>query len=256
MKSKSSTFWGIIIIAIGLFVLGDKFGPRFYFAGALMHLIVGGLLILYGVNEFFQRKLGFLPFFAFYTGLGFLMFTWIARTGLMWRLSDIDSPWSFIGPAALLALGTSMLLKNIVPNQYAKEEHIVYKVNDKERDDNLTEKHFTETADTIDVQDLFNSSVIIATSKAFQGGFISSRFSETSVHLKQIELVQDAILTIDSAFSSVRLTVPKEMKVSVRPVKNIISSIKEYGEKPSLEASYQLVINVDVKFGSVEIHYV
>lgn len=257
MKSKSNVFWGMIIIGVGLFVLSNMMGLHFSIASSILHLIIGGLLIVYGVCAFAYREWKFLPFFTFYVGIGFIVFTLVIEPGLLGHLETIDSPWALIGPAAILAVGSSLLFKNVPEKEVRHSSKKEHSDNTYQRFSKTGEKnHFTEVMDTINIQNMMNSTITVATSKHFQGGFISSRFSETVVDLKQIKLVNDATLTIDNIFGSVKITVPENVNVKLVATSNVLASITEYGTPRYENNHYQLVVNVDVKFGSVEIHYV
>lgn len=249
MKLKSNIFWGIVIIGIGIVVLLNMLGIHFYFASRFMHLIIGSLLVLYGVSGIVQKRYNFMTFFALYVGIGFMLFASIAQIGFLWRLR-IDSPWAFIGPAAILAVGTSMIMKS---SSQAKDKTMQYtKVNPTFEQ---SQNKFTDSATRLNIQDLFGSSVMVATSQHFQGGTISSRFSETVIDLRQVKADSGIVLEMDSLFSSIKIIVSKDMYVNVNRQTNLFSSVDKNKDVEFVEGMQQISVNVSAVFGSVEIEY-
>lgn len=251
MKSKSSLFWGIIIIVVGILALINTLGIHIRIERIVLNSIIGGVLILYGITKFTQRRWTFLPFFAFYTGIGFILYVYLKYFSLFLGHIEYRSPWMFVGPAAILAAGSMMVMKDKVKGKETiidskRSEYYFY-------EENTGENKFTDTMDVLNIKNLFNSNVTIATSKQFQGGFISNRFSEATIDLRQVELLQDGILTVENLFGDIQIIVPKHMKVQVVVIENIFASIKERGYADEITGNQQLTINLDVKFGSVKI---
>lgn len=249
---KSNMFWGLVIIALGIYVLTSMLGVQFYIAAAVLNFIIGGCLVVYGLQNFVQKRLNFFPFFTFYLGLGFLFYTVISSVDSFILLStEITTPWVFAGPAALLAAGSSLIMKSKNSQKIYKEAYRSENTYTRFQQEE-SKNYFTDTTHVLNIQNSFNSSVTIATSKQFEGGFISSRFADTVVDLRQIELVQDAILTVDSAFGNVQITVPHDIKVHVVPMSNVFSSISDQTQNgPS--AGCQLTIHASAKFGAITI---
>lgn len=247
MKSKSSLFWGIIIIAVGIMALINTLGLHVHIEKFVFNSAIGGILILYGIIKFVQHRWTFLPFFAFYTGLGTISFVYLKYFDLFPSQMEKSSVWMFVGPAAILAAGSMLIAKS-----FSKKETII-KRNKYYYDEEVRENHFTEEKDKLNIQNLFNSNTIVVTSKQFEGGFISNRFSEATIDLRQVELVQDGILTIENLFGDIQIIVPKHMKVQAVVIENILASIKEQGQSDVIIGNHQLTINVNVKIGSVKI---
>lgn len=249
MKSKSNLVWGIIIIAIGVMALINILGVHIHIERIVFNSVIGGILILYGIIRFTQKRWTFLPFFAFYSGIGAVLFVYLKYFNVFPSQMEKSSAWVFVGPAAILAVGSMLIARSFSNKEITikREKYCYY-------DEEIRENHFTEEKNKLNIQNLFTSNTTVVTSKQFEGGFISNRFSEATIDLRQVELVQDGILTIENLFGDIQIIVPKHMKVQVVVIENILASIKERGQADVITGNQQLTINVDVKFGSVKIN--
>lgn len=252
MKTKSNIFWGVLLIIVGLFSLSRMLGVEIYIASSIMYILVGLFLLSYSLLEFTKKQWKFLPFFTFYSGLGFLFYVLIIQPKIIVSIANIESPWAFIGPAAILAVGSTVLMKNSRTKHVhrSSKKQTTYHQFQQEKEKN----YFTDATDILNIQESFSSSLTVATSQQFQGGLVSNRFSETVIDLKKIDLKQDAILTVDNMLGSVHITLPRDLSIKIIPISNTFSSIEQYGEESETKRSYQLTIHIDVKFGSVKVY--
>lgn len=167
----------------------------------------------------------------------------------VWHLRGITSPWAFAGPAAILAVGTSMIMKQSTIQH--EQQSTMYNSQEEQ-----SPNRFTTTEDRLSIHDMFSSSFTVVTSMQLQSGTITSRFSETVVDLRHTQLSGDVFLDIDVLFGSVKIIVSQDIYTKINSKANIFSSVNKNIDIPLRDGAQKLTLNTTILFGEIEIEYV
>lgn len=257
MRTKSDVFWGVVIVVIGFAIFWNMLGVNHVIAESVFYSVIGITLFLYSVSDFIRGGRGFRTFFTLYAAVMFLLYVTFIILGINIAQKDI-TPWILLVPVAVIALGSSMVFqKPAGKNVRDIKEEMMKDAEEKDKNDEENPREqvngFDPSHTYFDIRDNFTTSKNSVEAEAFTGGQITSYFSGTELDLTKLSLKKTATIQVESLFSEVKIKVPRYFNIELVTLSNVFGAIEEHGVAEEPLTLKTLTINVDVKFGSVEI---
>ena len=211
-------------------------------AGLLILLVgVGALLDSLGIFSFWQLASTWWPLAVIAAGVlsiianarQYITGVILIAVGVILQLSRLDmlqvNVWSLIWPAAIIAVGVSVLFNHTSrPKNVSKEG----------RDD---------------ISAVFAGSETINKTQNYQGGKITAIFGGVGIDLRDANIVKTATIDVFALCGGIEIRIPREWRVEyhVTPILGGVES-KQHSEKAT-DKSPLLIITGTVALGGVEV---
>lgn len=250
------TTTGLIVLAVGLFLLVKKMGvmvPHWIFSWPMIFVAIG-------VISLAKHK--------FQSGFGIFM---LLFGGFFLLKNEFDIPLGiepYLVPGGLIFLGLFLLVTkrnnnfcgskswesskfNVPPGTGAgKGETFMSDKNYAAGSGSFT----SEQADYVNSQALFCGIQKRVMSKKIRGGKVSAIFGGSEIDLTQADLAENAVLNVEVAFGGVKLLIPPHWELKMA-VTNIFAGVEDKRMYPQTkdETVKTLTISGTVLFGGLEI---
>lgn len=230
MKKSSSIIWGLAIIALGVIFGGNALGIfniNIFFTGWwALFIIVPSVISLFTEKE----KINSLAFIA----IGVILML-AARDVFSW-----DVAWKVILATFLIAMGLSLLLKNIFRGKYDAE--VRAKVEKLKRDG----KNDSQVA-------IFSGSDRVYNKEEFIGDDIVAVFGGASLDIRKAEIKKDTCIKVFCLFGGVDIKVPKDVQIKSKSG-FIFGGISDDRKSKSEKSKYTIYLEAAGGFGGVGIN--
>ena len=249
MKKENKILLGLMLILVAaILILQDS---RFYYlipfigGWSITELSIGGILIYWGMKNLIKKNFVSSSFF-------FSIFAILNKSKL--NIENMGN-WKLIFIGFLVGLGLSFIFggKDI-------KFGVDINIGDEKKTKGLVRKEkidkYSQEDNIIKMEKVFSSSVDYLKPMDLEGGEMQIVFSNVSIYLDQVRLVNDfAYLELSTAFSNVNLYVPQDWEVK--------SDFSFFGAKIS-DANYQEGIERNKKlklsgggaFSKIKIYYI
>lgn len=246
------TVTGVIVLAVGLFLLISKLGfsvPDWLLSWPMIFVVIG---IISLVKHNFQ------------SGFGLVMLLFGAFFLIKNELGIPFGMEPYLAPVGLIVLGVYLLLtkkRRKYPefSGWDKMSGSFQEKGSREEDtpaSESTESTQSETRDTINSQALFCGIKRRVLSKHFSGGKVSAFFGGTEIDLTQADLSKNAVLDVEVAFGGVKLLVPSNWDLKIN-VDNVFAGVEDKrvytSSSSSIDPTKALILKGTVVFGGLEI---
>lgn len=226
MEKFGNLLWGGVLIVIGLILGGNVLGItniNVFFDGWWTLLIIIPCIIgLFKEREKTGNIIGLL------IGIALLL--------ACQDILDFNLVWKLLFPSILVAIGISIIFKDVIGGKVSKE---IKKLNENKTGEN-------EYCATFSGQDIkFDG-------EQFKGADLTAVFGGVKCDLTNAIIEQDVIINTSSIFGGIDIYVPENVKVKVKSssIFGGVSDKKRYNKK---EDAHTIYINAICMFGGVEI---
>ena len=226
MEKFGNLLWGGVLIVIGLILGGNVLGItniNVFFDGWWTLLIIIPCIIgLFKEREKTGNIIGLL------IGIALLL--------ACQDILDFNLVWKLLFPSILVAIGISIIFKDVIGGNVSKE---IKKLNENKTGEN-------EYCATFSGQDIkFDG-------EQFKGADLTAVFGGVKCDLTNAIIEQDVIINTSSIFGGIDIYVPENVKVKVKSssIFGGVSDKKRYNKK---EDAHTIYINATCMFGGVEI---
>ena len=226
MKKTSNILWGTVLIIVGLVIGGNALGitniDLFFDGWWTLFIIVPCFIGLFKEKEKTGHIIGLL------IGIALLL----SCQGLL----DFNLIWKLLFPAVLVAVGVSLIFKDVIGGKVSEE---IKKLNENKTGMN-------EYCATFSGQDLkFGGEV-------FNGADLTAVFGGIECDLRNAIIEKDIVINTSSIFGGIDIFVPENVKVKVKSTSIFggVSDNKKHSENQDLHTIY---INATCLFGGVDI---
>lgn len=242
MKRRKEIFWGILFLLGAVFMIVNRlkaFQDIGVFTIFFTIVLVGSL-----IENIVERSFGGILF-----SLAFLGILYDRQLGI-----ENLSPWTLLVTAGLGTIGLNMIFKK-------KEMHIKVEKYDDYLEDGHSRREKGEVIDETEGEHVhcsvsFNSATKYIDNVKLKTAELSSNFGSLVVYFDNAVLADGkAVVNADVNFGSMVLYIPKEWRL-IRNIESSFGGVKEYGRYVGSDEGNTLVINGDVTFSGMEIHYI
>ncbi len=243
MKKKKNIFWGILLIAVAVFLLVNQLGFLSETIG-VWSIILGVFFVGCGVDALIERNAGGVIF-----SLAFLLMIFGKTLGL-----PAMSPWVILVIAGLLSMGISM----IFPHKH--KPHVNHDENWTAYEDPNQTGEYQTVVDEEKDEVIYCSNRLGATSKYintanFKKAVLECSLGEMKVFFDQAKIVEGrAEVEVHLSMGHMEFYIPKEWNV----IQNANVSLASVDEKNHAQTNGQPILNLvgDVSLGELTIIYV
>lgn len=232
---KDGIWFAVLVIVLGAAFLIQRVGNlSFGIWGIVWPAVMIGLGVSWMVKRF-----SFFSLAVAGLGLYFLLFNLGAISLVL--------TWSVIWPSLLVLLGLTILYETLVPH---KHSFCGFNV----KGDRESRNAYSEENDFVRYELTFGEENRRFAGGQFAGGDVDVSFGKSELDLTGVErVVPNAKLGVDVSFGTFDLIVPRAIRLYVKSDKSF-GSIQMNGE-PYADASQTLVLDADVSFGTMNVHY-
>lgn len=232
---KDGIWFAVLVIVLGAAFLIQRVGGLSF---GIWGIVWPAVMIGFGISWMIKRFSIFSLAVAV-LGLYFLLFNLGTITFVL--------TWSVIWPSLLVLLGLTILYEALVPHKN-KWCGINFNGEKNKRSEYGEENGFVR------YDSAFSEENRRFAAEYFAGGDIDLSFGKSELDLSSVRRVApNAKLEVDVSFGTFELIVPKTMRLYVKSDKSF-GSIQMNGE-PNADATEMLVVDGDVSFGTLNIHY-
>lgn len=237
MKRRKEVFWGILFLLGALFIIVNKLG---YFQDigvftVLFTVVLAGILI----ESIFHRSFGGILF-----PLAFLCILYDKPLGI-----EELTPWPVLIVAVLGTIGLNMIFQS-KGKSWKYYSHCGW---DHEKYKEVIEE---ETDEMVNCEVSFSSTTKYINSAHFRNGNLEVAFGSMAVYFDNAILEEGrAAVNVEVSFGNMELYIPRDWKV-VLNMDNSFGGCKEHGKCNAGSEENVLMINGEVSFGGLEIHYI
>ena len=226
MKKIGNILWGIVLIVIGLIIGGNALGITniniFFDGWWTLIIIIPCFLGLFKEREKTGNIIGLL------IGIVLLL--------MCQDVLDFDLVWKLLLPAILVAIGISMIFKDVIGGKVNKE---IKKLDEKRNGENQYCAPFSEQNVN------FNG-------ENFKGADLTAVFGGVKCDLRNAIIDSDVVINASSIFGGIDIYVPSNVKVKVKS-NSIFGGVSNKAYNQPEENSKTIYINGKALFGGVEI---
>ena len=226
MKKIGNILWGIVLIVIGLIIGGNALGITniniFFDGWWTLIIIIPCFIGLFKEREKTGNIIGLL------IGIVLLL--------MCQDVLDFDLVWKLLLPAILVAIGISMIFKDVIGGKVNKE---IKKLDEKRNGENQYCATFSEQNVN------FNGEI-------FKGADLTAVFGGVKCDLRNAIIDSDVVINASSIFGGIDIYVPSNVKVKVKS-NSIFGGVSNKAYNQPEENSKTIYINGKALFGGVEI---
>ena len=226
MKKFGNVLWGLVLIVLGLIIGGNALGITninvFFDGWWTLIIIIPCFIGLFKEREKTGNIIGLL------IGIALLL--------ACQDLLDFNLVWKLLFPAILVAIGVSIIFKDVIGGKVSKE---IKKLNEKKTGEN-------EYCATFSGQDVrFDG-------EQFKGVDLTAVFGGIKCDLRNAIIEEDAVINTSSIFGGIDIYVPENVKVKVKS-SSIFGGVSDEKKHSQNAAAHTIYINATCIFGGVEI---
>lgn len=170
-------------------------------------------------------------------------------------------PWVFLGAAALLSSGLSLLFSKDKPKHVTVElEGLQARRPGKASDPDDTDREETiesdpEKKNEILIENNFNSVTQYVESESFSKVFIENNMGSCNVYFSnKAPAVEDAAISVENNMGNTRLYLPADWHLIISN-QNAMGSLKLHGDYNHDEAAPNVRLHVENNMGRVDVHF-
>ena len=226
MKKFGNLLWGLVLIVLGLIIGGNALGITninvFFDGWWTLIIIIPCFIGLFKEREKTGNIIGLL------IGIALLL--------ACQDLLDFNLVWKLLFPAILVAIGVSIIFKDVIGGKVSKE---IKKLNEKKTGEN-------EYCATFSGQDVrFDG-------EQFKGVDLTAVFGGIKCDLRNAIIEEDAVINTSSIFGGIDIYVPENVKVKVKS-SSIFGGVSDEKKHSQNADAHTIYINATCIFGGVEI---
>ena len=226
MKKFGNLLWGLVLIVLGLIIGGNTLGITninvFFDGWWTLIIIIPCFIGLFKEREKTGNIIGLL------IGIALLL--------ACQDLLDFNLVWKLLFPAILVAIGVSIIFKDVIGGKVSKE---IKKLNEKKTGEN-------EYCATFSGQDVrFDG-------EQFKGVDLTAVFGGIKCDLRNAIIEEDAVINTSSIFGGIDIYVPENVKVKVKS-SSIFGGVSDEKKHSQNADAHTIYINATCIFGGVEI---
>ena len=229
MKQTRAIIWGLAIIALGVIFGGNALGffniDIFFKGWWTLFIIIPGVISLFTEKEWISNLA--------FVGIGVILLL-AANDVFSW-----DVAWKVILATVLIAIGLSLLLKNIFRGKYDAEVH--------ERVEKLKKEGKSDSQVAI-----FSGSDRVYNKEEFIGDDIVAVFGGAELDIRNAIIKKDVSIQIFCLFGGVELTLPENVQVKSKSG-FAFGGISDDRKNKSEKSKYTIYIEAAGGFGGVTI---
>ena len=226
MKKFGNLLWGLVLIVLGLIIGGNALGITninvFFDGWWTLIIIIPCFIGLFKEREKTGNIIGLL------IGIALLL--------ACQDLLDFNLVWKLLFPAILVAIGVSIIFKDVIGGKVSKE---IKKLNEKKTGEN-------EYCATFSGQDVrFDG-------EQFKGVDLTAVFGGIKCDLRNAIIEEDAVINTSSIFGGIDIYVTENVKVKVKS-SSIFGGVSDEKKHSQNADAHTIYINATCIFGGVEI---
>lgn len=226
MKKFGNVLWGIVLIGIGLIIGGNALGITniniFFDGWWTMFIIIPCFIGLFKDNEKTGNLIGLL------IGVALLL--------ACQDILDFNLIWKLAFPAILVAVGISIIFKDVIGGKVNDE---IKKLNEKRSGENSYCATFAGQDVNFDNQ-------------KFTGADLTAVFGGIECDLRNAIIDSDVVINASSTFGGIDIYVPSNVKIKIKSTP-IFGGVSNKAKTKVDENSHTIYINSTTVFGGVEI---
>ena len=226
MKKFGNVLWGIVLIGIGLIIGGNALGITniniFFDGWWTMFIIIPCFIGLFKDNEKTGNLIGLL------IGVALLL--------ACQDILDFNLIWKLAFPAILVAVGISIIFKDVIGGKVNDE---IKKLNEKRSGENSYCATFAGQDVNFDNQ-------------KFTGADLTAVFGGIECDLRNAIIDSDVVINASSTFGGIDIYVPSNVKIKIKSTP-IFGGVSNKANTKVDENSHTIYINSTTVFGGVEI---
>lgn len=226
MKKFGNVLWGIVLIGIGLIIGGNALGITniniFFDGWWTMFIIIPCFIGLFKDNEKTGNLIGLL------IGVALLL--------ACQDILDFNLIWKLAFPAILVAVGISIIFKDVIGGKVNDE---IKKLNEKRSGENSYCATFAGQDVNFDNQ-------------KFTGADLTAVFGGIECDLRNAIIDSDVVINASSTFGEIDIYVPSNVKIKIKSTP-IFGGVSNKANTKVDENSHTIYINSTTVFGGVEI---
>ena len=230
MKQIKPIIWGIAIIALGLIFGGNALGlfslDIFFDGWWTLFIIIPGVVSL--ITD--QDKIMSLGFIA----VGVI---------LLLAAQDVfsyDVAWKVILAVFLVAVGLSIIIKNIFHNK--NDQEVAKKIEEAKKDSKTMDSQMA----------VFSGTDRVYNDETFQGSNLVAVFGGAKLNLKKAKFTKDTVIKAFTLFGGIDIIVPDDVKVKLKSG-FIFGGFSDDRKNPSEKGKHTIYIDAAGGFGGVSI---
>lgn len=245
MKKGNKILLGIILILIAtiLILQESKFSYLIPFIGkwSILALIIAAILLYWVLKNLVKKN---------FMSSSFLFTLFIILNKRNLNMENLGN-WKIIFIGFLIGIGLSLLFGG---RDLIFESNI--SVNNRKRIKNEKTNKFSADNDILKIEKVFVNSVDYMEPMDLEGGQVEIVFSNTSIYLDRVKLVEDlAYFNLSSVFSSLSLYIPKDWEV-VTEMSLVGAKITEHNHDGDIEKNKKIKLSGEGVFSSIRIYYI
>ena len=226
MKKFGNVLWGIVLIGIGLIIGGNALGIAniniFFDGWWTMFIIIPCFIGLFKDNEKTGNLIGLL------IGVALLL--------ACQDILDFNLIWKLAFPAILVAIGISIIFKDVIGGKVNSE---IKKLNEKRSGENSYCATFAGQDVNFDDQ-------------KFTGADLTAVFGGIECDLRNAIIDSDVVINASSTFGGIDIYVPSNVKIKIKSTP-IFGGVSNKAKTKVDENSHTIYINGTAVFGGVEV---
>ena len=226
MKKFGNVLWGIVLIVIGLIIGGNALGITniniFFDGWWTLFIIIPCFIGLFKDNEKTGNLIGIL------IGVALLL--------ACQDVLDFDLIWKLAFPAILVAIGISIIFKDVLGGKVSNE---IKKLNEKRSGENSYCATFAGQNVNFD-------------GEKFTGADLTAVFGGVKCDLRNAIIDSDVVINASSTFGGIEIFVPSDVKIKIKSTP-IFGGVENKANTKPNENSHTIYINSTAVFGGVEI---
>ena len=226
MKKFGNVLWGLVLIAIGLIIGGNALGITnidiFFDGWWTMFIIIPCFIGLFKDNEKTGNLIGLL------IGIALLL--------ACQDILSFDLIWKLALPAILVAIGISIIFKDVIGGKVNSE---IKKLNKKRSGENAYCATFAGQDVNFD-------------GEKFTGADLTAVFGGVKCDLRNAIIEEDVVINASSTFGGIEIYVPSNVKIKIKSTP-IFGGVSNKANTKADENSHTIYINGTTVFGGVEI---
>ncbi len=226
MKKFGNVLWGIVLIVIGLIIGGNALGITniniFFDGWWTLFIIIPCFIGIFKENEKTGNLIGLL------IGVALLL--------ACQDVLDFDLIWKLAFPAILVAIGLSIIFKDVLGGKVSSE---IKKLNEKRSGENSYCATFAGQNVNFD-------------GEKFTGADLTAVFGGVKCDLRNAIIESDVVINASSTFGGIEIFVPSDVKIKIKSTP-IFGGVENKANTKPTENSHTIYINSVAVFGGVEI---
>ena len=226
MKKFGNVLWGIVLIIVGVIIGGNALGITniniFFDGWWTLFIIIPSFIGLFKDSEKAGNLIGLL------IGIALLL--------ACQDVLNFDLIWKLAFPAILVAIGLSIIFKDVLGGKISAE---IKKLNESRNDEN----QYCAT---------FSGQNVNFDGEKFTGADLTAVFGGVKCDLRKAIIDSDVVINASSTFGGIEIYVPSNVKIKTKST-SIFGGVENKANTKEDEKSHTIYINGIAVFGGVEI---